>query len=212
MKHDDQWEVTKAQDPNEARTVNDGDDPFSPENLERMKLCQDFAGMVPVKPVITNIAVRKPNRHEFVRVRAGAEWRFQTNCFVDKETREVYLVEPELRSEIPGEVTPTALVLTISRNSTIPFLWPLTLPSADGRPNRWHESAIEAAKLAESRWLRVMADMASGCYIPYVAHANLPDPDWSNQFEMCELLRSAFHGRLIRDASHPCVRRLRGEI
>ena len=152
-------------------------DPFDPSNLAKMKLSQDFAGMTSVKPMITSVAVRKPHKQEFVRVRPGAEWRFKTGCFVDKDTREVYMVTPELWSAMPGDVTPTALVLTVSRNSPVPFLWPLTLPSSDGRPNRWHESGIEAARLAESQWLRSVADMSAGCYVPYVAAATLPEPE-----------------------------------
>jgi hypothetical protein len=187
-------------------------DPFDPANLAKMKLSQDFASMAAVKPVITSVAVRKPNKHEFVRIRPGAEWRFETGCFIEKETRETYLVTPELWPAMPGDVTPTALVLAVSRNSPIPFLWPLTLPSSDGRPNRWHESGIEAARLAESQWLRTEADMSAGMYVPRVAAAKLPEPEWPVDLTMNDFLRLAFQGRFIRDLSHPCLQRLRGEI
>lgn len=187
-------------------------DPFDPSNLAKMKLSQDFAAMAAVKPVITSVAVRKPNKHEFVRIRPGAEWRFETGCFVDKDTREVYMVTPELWPIMPGDVTPTALVVAVSRNSPIPFLWPLVLPSTDGRPNRWHESGIEAARLAESQWLRSVADMSAGCYVPFVAAAKLPEPEWPADLKMSDFLRLAFQGRFIRDTSHPCLQRLRGEI
>ena len=120
-------------------------DPFDPSNLSKMKLSQDFATMAAVKPMITSVAVRKPRKHEFVGVRRGDQWRFETGCFVEKESRETYLVTQELWPAMPGDVTPTALVVAISRNSPVPFLWPLVLPSSDGRPNRWHESGIEAA-------------------------------------------------------------------
>jgi hypothetical protein len=187
-------------------------DPFAPANLAKMKLSQDFAAMTSVKPMITVVAVRKPNKHEFVRVRPGTEWRFETGCFVDKDTREVYMVTAELWPVMPGDVTPTALVVALSRNSPIPFLWPLVLPSSDGRPNRWHESGIEAARLAESQWLRSVADMSAGCYVPYVAAAKLAEPEWPTDLKMSDFLRLAFQGRFIRDMSHPCLQRLRGEI
>ena len=187
-------------------------DPFDPSNLAKMKLSQDFAAMAAVKPVITCVAVRKPNKHEFVRIRPGTEWRFETGCFVDKDTREVYMVTPELWPAMPGDVTPTALVVAMSRNSPVPFLWPLVLPSSDGRPNRWHESGIEAARLSESQWLRSVADMSAGCYVPFVAAAKLPEPEWPADLKMSDLLRLAFQGRFIRDTSHPCLQRLRGEI
>ncbi len=59
----------------------------------------------------------------------GSVWRFETGCFVDKDTREVYMVTPELWPIMQGAVTPTALVVTVSRNSPIPFLWSLVYPN-----------------------------------------------------------------------------------
>jgi hypothetical protein len=103
------------------------------------------------------------------------------------------------------------LVVCVSRNSPIPFLWPLTLPGVDGRPNRWHESAIEAARIAEGQWVKVMADMAAGCYVPNVALGNLPEPEWDGVPPMTELLRLSFKDRLIATTDHPVLRRLRGE-
>jgi hypothetical protein len=184
-------------------------DPF--EDLQSLRLSQDFSALATVKPVITTVGVRKPNRQEFVRVRPGSEWRFETGTFTDSESREVYLVAPPLWSELPGEVKPTCLVMCISRNSPVPFLWPIPLPGPDGRPNRWHESAFEAAKHAEQNWLRVVADMAAGCYVPHVAAGNLPEPDWPEDLDMSGLLRLGFRDRFISDVDHPALRRLRGE-
>ena len=59
--------------------------------------------MAAVKPVITSVAVRKPNKHEFVRIRPGAERG------VEKDTRGTYLLTPELWPAMPGDVTPTAM-------------------------------------------------------------------------------------------------------
>lgn len=123
-------------------------DPFS--NLDRLRLSQDFAATANVKTVLTTVSVRKPNRHEFVRVRQGEEWRFQTGTFTQKDSRETYMVTPELWPALPGEIQPTLLLVAMSRLSAVPFVWPCSLPGADGRPNRWHESAIEAARLAGS--------------------------------------------------------------
>lgn len=186
-------------------------DPFDPSNLANLRLNQDFAGIAKVKPALTNIACRKPHKQEFIRVRTGVENQFDTGCFVDKESREVYLVSPNVWDLLAGDVTPTMLVVCQSRNSPVPFLWPLTLPDTEGRPNRWHESAIEAAHLAESQWLKVVADMSAGLYVPMVAVGNLPQPDWSDVPTMPELLRLAFKGRFIDSENHPVLRRLRGE-
>lgn len=187
------------------------DDPFNSSNLAKLRLSQDFAEIAKVKPALTNIACRKPHKQEFIRVRTGVENQFNTGCFVDKESREVYLVSPDVWGLLAGDVTPTMLVVCQSRNSPVPFLWPLTLPDTEGRPNRWHESAIEAAHLAESQWLKVVADMSAGLYVPMVAVGNLPQPDWSDVPTMPELLRLAFKGRFIDSEDHPVLRRLRGE-
>jgi hypothetical protein len=186
-------------------------DPFSPQNLANLRLSQDFAGIAKVKPALTNIACRKPHKQEFIRVRSGVDNQFDTGCFVDKESREVYLVLPAVWDLLVGYVTPTMLVVCQSRNSPVPFLWPLTLPDSEGRPNRWHESAIEAAHLAQSQWIKVVADMSAGLYVPMVAAGNLAEPDWSDVPTMPELLRLAFKGRFIDSENHPVLRRLRGE-
>lgn len=187
-------------------------DPFDPTELSKLRLSQDFTSMAQVKPVLTNVAVRKPHKQEFIRVRPGEEYRFDMGCFVDKESREVYMVSPAVWDALTGDVTPTLLVTCTSRNSPVPFLWPLTLPATDGRPNRWHESAMEAAMLAEGQWLKVTSDMSAGCYVPMVACGNLPEPDWSEVPSISEMLKLAFRGRFIDGVDHPVLKRLRGEM
>ena len=180
-------------------------------DLERLRLPQDFAAAVSVQPVLTSIAVRKPHRQEFVRVRRGDEWKFETGCLTDAETREVYLVDGHLRAELNGDVKPTCLFLTLSRNSPVPFLWPVVIPGIDGRPCRWHESALAAAQLAMGTWTKVESDQVAQQYVPSRALGDLGDPEWP-QLTLQELLRLAFRDRFIRERNHPILRRLRGEI
>lgn len=186
-------------------------DPFSKENLERLRLSQNFAGMVDVKPVLTTIAVRKPHKQEFVRVRPGEDWQFRTASYVEKDTRENYLVNPALLPHLPGEVQETLYLVAMSRNSPVPFLWPCVLPGADGRSNRWWDSALEAAKEAEHHWVRVVSDMTANCYVPFVAQGDLPEPTWPEE-SLPELMRLAFKDRYIETLDHPVLKRLRGEI
>jgi hypothetical protein len=186
-------------------------DPFDPSELAKLRLSQDFSGISQVKPVLTNIACRKPHKQEFVRVRAGEQHRFTTCCFTDKDTRETYLISPNVRDHLAGDMVRMLLVVCVSRNSPMPFLWPLVLPGTDGRPNRWHESGIEAARIAEGQWTKVVADMSAGCYVPNVALGSLPEPNWSEVPSIEELLRLSFKDRFINSMDHPVLRRLRGE-
>ena len=101
-----------------------------------------------------------------------------------------------------------ALVPTISRQSAL-FIWPVPLPSEDGRRNAWTDTAQEAMRLAQEHWVRLMPDMGLGAYCIYRAEGQLSDPVWPDKsFE--ELLEIAFKDRVIDSPDHPVVRRLRG--
>lgn len=134
-------------------------------------------------------------------MRPGEEWKFQTAALTDGESGEVYLVDPMLWAMLGPELRPIVLVLTISRSSTVPFLWPCKLPGADGRPIRRSESALEAVKLAEQQWCRVASDITAGCYIVHVAVGELSEPMWPDM-DMNELIRLAFRDRFIRELGH----------
>ncbi|HEY2416169.1 MAG TPA: hypothetical protein VGI40_28260 [Pirellulaceae bacterium] len=186
------------------------DPPPNPFDPSRLRLSQNFAATVGVKKVITTVPCRKPNRHEFVRVRSGEDWRLETGIFEDKQNRETYLVEPSLWPELMSEIFPACLFYTVTRQGDV-MLWPVRLPGTDGKTNSWNESAVAAAKLAESRWVRVAANMTAGMYDVFEAASELAKPEWPDlPFE--EILRLAFKDRFIRDMAHPTVKALRGEV
>jgi hypothetical protein len=159
-----------------------------------------------VVEVLSRVSVRKPNRHEFFRVHPA--FVLDTTVFTDKDERESYLVTPSMRGALVGEARPVLLVLAITRQGAL-LIWPVSLPSEDGRRNAWTESAQEAMALAKEHWVRLMADMSWGGYRIYKAEGQLSDPVWpENLFE--ELLEIAFRNKVIESEDHPIVRRLRG--
>ena len=126
------------------------------------------------------------------------------------ERSESYLVTPDLRDELIGEVIPVTLFLAVNRQSVVSF-WPCKLPDPSGRVNAWHQSALEAAHLARDGWIRVTADMSLGAYRIFQATGELPDPEWPQE-SLGELLKIAFKGgKLIDSVDHPILKRLRGE-
>lgn len=183
------------------------DDPFNPANL---RLSQDFASTLGVKKLLTRVPVRKPNRAEFVRVRSGEEWRLETAVLEDKLNRETYLVVPSLQPELTGEIVIVCLFLTVNRQGDI-SLWPVRLPGSDGRSNAWHDSALDAARIAETKWVRVAANMSGGMYDVFEATGELTDPTWP-ELAFHEILRLAFKDRFITSSDHPVLRSLRGEV
>ena len=180
-------------------------DPFDPESL---RLGQDFASTIGVKKVLTTVPCRKPNRHEFVRVRPGVDWRLETGVFEDKVNREVYLVRRDLWPELAGEVYPVCLFLAVNRQGDV-FLWPAKLPGTDGRSNAWNDSALAAARLAETKWTRLAANMGAGMYDTFEAAGELSEPEWP-ELSFREILELCFKGRFIQDVDHPCIKALRG--
>ena len=179
-------------------------------NFEELRLSQDFAADLGVKRVFTTIPVRKPTRQEFVRVHRDEAYSIQTPVLELKEERETYIVAKDLWSEVPGELVPKVLLTTISRQGVL-ALWPIRLPGPDGRLDAWNQSALEAAKLARDRWVRIAANMSLGAYDVFEATGDIPEPEWP-QLHFEEILRIAFGNRYITDAGHVVLKRLRGEI
>jgi len=159
---------------------------------------------------LTTVPCRKPNRHEFVRVRPGEDWRLETGVFEDKVNREVYLVCRDLWVELAGEVYPVCLFLAVNRQGDV-FLWPVKLPGADGRGNTWNESTLAAARLGEAKWVRVAANMGGGMYDVFEAAGELSEPAWP-ELSFAEILKLCFKDRFIQDVDHPAIRALRGLV
>lgn len=181
--------------------------PFDPSNL---RLSQNFAESTGVKKLFTTIPVRKPSKQDFVRVHPDPTFRLETVILEFKEEGESYLVASELWSELVGELTPKILFTAINRQKTL-FIWPVRLPGEDGRHNEWNASALEAAQLAQSKWVRVSANMNLGAYEIFEANSELTDPEWP-ETDFTKILETAFKGRYIKDLDHPALRRLRGEV
>lgn len=186
-----------------ART--EAPDPF---DLKALRLSQDFASSIGVKKVLATVPCRKPRPQEFVRVRQGVDWRFETAVLEDKENREIYLVHRDLWNELASEIHPVCLFLAINRQGDV-FVWAVKLPAVDGRSNAWNESAVAAAQLAESKWVRMTANMKAGMYDLFEAAAELQEPEWP-ELSLSEILKLCFRDRYIESTDHSVIRALRG--
>ncbi len=182
-------------------------DPFDPATL---RLSQDFASTVGVKKILTKVPCRKPNRHEFVRVRPGVDWRVDTAVFEDNIDRETYLVQTDIIPDLAGEARPVCLRLAITKQGVL-FLWPCKLPGADGRTNSWNESAVVAATCAEKRWVRVSSNNNASMYEVYEAVGDLAEPTWPD-VSFRDVLELSFRDRRIDSHDHPILKSLRGEV
>jgi len=183
--------------------------PFDPA---RLRLSQDFGASLSVKKATLTIPVRKPSKEWFFQVHPSEAYRMETAVLELKEDRETYLVDPALWPELSTSESTfgTRIIYTAMNRQGVLFLWPIRLPGADGKLDDWNASAIEAAKMATGKWVRVAANMSLGAYDVFESQASLSPPDWSD-LSFGELLRVAFKTRYIDTLDHPVLRRLRGE-
>jgi len=180
-------------------------------DLDSLRLKQDFSETLGIQKVLSHVPVRKPNKQNFIRVHPGKDYRMDVGVVEMKEERETFLVTPAMMSE-PGIyelVVPARLVTYINRQGVV-ALWPLKLEK-DGKLNPWHESALEAAQLAEKQWVSVRADMSLGAYQIFLATSELPEPEWP-EHTFSELVRLGFKGLIVDAPDHPLIQQLTGAI
>jgi len=181
-------------------------DPFDPAQFAASSTV--LGGIGVTKEMVT-CPVRKPSKQEFVRVHPGAEYQLRAHILELKEERETYLVMPAVAAALPGETRTVNLRLTVSRQGAV-FLWPVPEPSLDGRENGWGTSARAAAISAETKWVRIIANMPQGAYDVHSAPGALGTPIWPDK-PLRDILAVAFgESFIIRDAGHPVVKRLLG--
>ena len=185
-----------------------GPDPFDPSKL---RLSQGMSAAQGVKKHLTTLPVRKPSKEWFVRCHPDPSYRLETYVLELKEDGETYLVAPELWDQLAGEGTfsPRLLVTSINKQGTL-FLWPIRLPSPDGRHDDWSRSAMEGTSFASNGWVRIQSNMSLGAYEVFEATGSLGDPEWPKS-PFSDLLRIAFKDRYIDSLDHPVLKRLRGE-
>jgi hypothetical protein len=181
-----------------------------PLSLETMRLGQDFGDSLGVKKKITTIPIRRPRKHEFVRVHPSPDYSIETAIFEDREENEVYFVSPEMRQLLGELVVIKALRTSITRQRVL-FLWPIKVTVSDGRLDTWNASSFEASKLAHEKWVRVAANRSLQAYEVFEASGELDEPEWP-ELSLQEIVRIAFKDRVIDSVDHPASKRLRGEI
>ena len=189
----------------DAPETNPRPDPFDPASL---RLDQSFADTVGVKKLLTTVPVHKPNRTWFVRVHSDPNYRLPVATI--EEDREFYLVTPQIAPECPDEITPVTLFTAINRQGVL-FLWPVKLPGLNGSYSDWSRSAMEAAEIAQRRWIRVRSNMSLGAYETFEALGQLSEPEWPD-VPFGEILRVAFRNRIVDRTDHPILQRRLGLV
>jgi hypothetical protein len=188
--------------------------PASPESplpgIEQLRLPANYGATLGVKKLLTTVPVSKPKKPQFFRTHTSVAMTFTAMFLEQKETRESYLVLPNVAQEISELVRPVMLHAAIDRQNNV-FLIPVPLPGEAGTRNPWHESLAQAVELAKLKWLRITANMYTGSYDVYEAQGTLPEPEWPEQ-SIETLVEVAFRGKIIESLDHPVVQSLLGRV
>jgi hypothetical protein len=179
-------------------------------DLQALRLPANYGATLGVKKLLTIVPVGKPKKPQFFRTHTAADMTFAAMLLEQKESRENYVVQPNVAQEISELVRPVQLHAAIDRQNNV-FLIPVPLPGEAGTRNPWHESLAQAVEAAKLKWLRIAANMHTGGYDIYEAEGALPDPDWPAH-DMDALVEVAFRGKIITSLNHPVVQSLLGNV
>jgi hypothetical protein len=198
--------------PPSAKAVCSGDGEYDPLDINNLRMDQAELDRPAVKPVLLSIPIRRPDRLEFIRVRAGEEFRVGPVPFIElRGPQEIYLVDPRFKPELrPKEYWVGMIYLAITQYDK-PFLWATKLQSPTGKTSSWYDSAQDCAEQAMREWLQVESDQDAGIYLPKRPVDEFPEPAWPEQ-SMQELIRLGFKRRIVDSLDHPVMKRLRGRV
>jgi hypothetical protein len=191
-------------------------EPIAPAKLSRFRI-ENTAYVEATRQVLTTVLITPPPKGEFVRVHPDRS--VQMVAWVLKDGREHYLIEPEAFPAIQTKVKDFTKHATVAllrpyqtREGGQLNLWPLKMESPYSvGSNTWNVSAHNAARAAETQWLRITADSARGQYSGFEPEMAFADPEWPSH-NIDELVEMASRINLIASIDHPHVRRLRGLI
>jgi hypothetical protein len=179
-------------------------------DLKKLRLEVNYGAIFGVKKLLTNVLVGKPKKPQFFRTHESDDMTFPAMILENKESRESYVVVPDVAQEISELVRPVMLHAAIDRQNNVSLI-PVPLPGEDGTRNPWHESLAQAVEHAKLKWIRIAANMHVGAYDVYEAEGELPDPEWPAH-DIDELVQVAFRGKIITSLDHPIVQSLLGKI
>lgn len=164
------------------------------------------------KETLSKLPVRKPTKQEFIRCHPAEDMSLITAVYEDKESRDYFLIAPEMRGAMAelDQLTPVKLVLAITRQNVL-IMVPAKLPSDSGSSSGWQESLLLATERAKAKWTRTSADMSLGAYRIWEATGNLSDPAWPTM-SLSDMLALAFKDRVIDSEDHPVFNKLLGRI
>ena len=196
-----------------AEAVKPPTETLNPFDPSRYRLSTNYAELIGTAEHLLEIACRKPGKEAWFRTHPTHRMEsmvLETGGDGGGD-REVFLVDPGLWPALALEsVFGPRLLIQYQTRQGVNAIWPIKLPRSGDKVNPWTRSAIQAATLAESRWVRLESDQVAGCYKARTADGIPDEPKWPDH-DFGRLLELSFRDRIISGMDHPVLKRLRGE-
>lgn len=179
-------------------------------DIKSLRLPANYGATLGVKKLLTNVPVGRPEKMLFFRTHANDQMTFPAMLLEQKESRERYVVTPDIAQVISELVRPVMLYTAIDRQDNI-VLIPVPLPDDSGKRNQWHESLAQAVEYAKLKWIRIASNQRLKGYDIFEAEKLLPEPEWPTH-GIDALVEIAFRGKIIDSLDHPVVQSLLGKV
>jgi hypothetical protein len=173
----------------------------------KLWISQDYEQQLPVKKLITTIAVRKPSPQVFFRCHPDNSFHRDFAILNFEEDRETYLVTPPMTIFLDSQAKMKRLYYCLTKGGSL-CLWPVSI---GGGQNIWVDSAHQIAAEAQKHWVQLVSNSEMGGYTANVPEKNWPDPEWPD-LELSDVLEKAFRGRFIDREDHEVIMKLRGAV
>ena len=136
-------------------------------DLATLRLSPGEGFLAGAKEHLSHVPVGKPPRQDFWRAHPDDEMTIIMSAFEDKDTREIYIIAPDMFDSMNalGVVTPMKFVPTLNRQRVLRLLAAKLPSEASGSlGGSWQETLLAAIQHAKKSWVRISADMALGGY------------------------------------------------
>lgn len=188
-------------------------------DLENSKIdIEKYHGAPATEEVSSMLVIRKPAKHWFVTANPNPEYSYLAGILEHVEegsfSGEIYLVsEPVARAM--GSLVKICLLTLAKTSHGVRFIWtqpPPRPPNDKKRISPYISAHLEAAKLAKTKWVRMVSDQDIKSYKIHVWEdkpgqpQTYPPISWSEEIPFSEYLQKSFDDRFIKTMDHPIVK------
>lgn len=220
LQEENQMTIEDSSTASQVVTEKSGD-PYSA--VKHLLVPTGLGTSLPTQRVRTHIKVERPAPTSWFRVYpVWGPWDDAFRIFIYECQGDIpsQLVEPHVVSEDLG-LKIKRPTLYVDRSGEL-RLWLIAGGSYSGAapraaPSSWETTAIQAAEIARTAWVRISSNKSAGIYDIHRVREGVvvPEPDWSGfgDLDPVTILGLAFGAdRRIASVDHPILKTLRGEF